>query len=60
MKSQSHYFQKEAFFIILVFLITNYGRSLITKLTGFSNQNLDEMSFGKDYCMFMVGKLELF
>lgn len=41
MKSQSRYFQKEAFFIILIFLIANYGRSLIAKLTEFSSQNLD-------------------
>ncbi|WP_375559633.1 lysostaphin resistance A-like protein [Bernardetia sp. OM2101] len=43
MKSQSRYFQKEAFFIILIFLIANYVRSWIEKLTGFSSQNLDEL-----------------
>lgn len=43
MKASFRYFQKEAFFIIFIFLITNYGRNLITKLTGFSTQNLDEL-----------------
>ncbi|WP_338814192.1 CPBP family intramembrane glutamic endopeptidase [Bernardetia sp. Wsw4-3y2] len=43
MKSQSRYLHKESFFIILIFVIANYGRAFITKLPEFSIENIDEL-----------------